>query len=148
MILFQTVCLFMGFLLNSAILGTTLFYQPGGMMNNFSWPNSTWMVTAFGRKKQDRIARNVGFSETKTNNLIIYPNPNQGDFRIILPESLKDKEKQSIKIYEISGRLVTESQFRSGENQITISLPFRNRGIYYAVFENKKTRNIGKIIVQ
>ena len=80
--------------------------------------------------------------------LIIYPNPSNGNFVL---QQLKTVDKKSlqngnIEIYDVYGQKVFQSQINSTKYEIHLDLP---GGIYFYKFKDKeKIKGTGKIILQ
>lgn len=74
-------------------------------------------------------------SNTSVTELVAFPNPTNGDFKI---KFNSNKEKNDIVIYDIQGRLVFENKDERtlGKNEVTINNEFAS-GIYIVKVENK-----------
>ena len=82
------------------------------------------------------IATGVGeLSNTSVSELIAFPNPTNGDFKI---KFNSNKEKNDVVIYDIQGRLVFQDKDERtiGKNELVISNEFAS-GIYIVKVEDK-----------
>jgi hypothetical protein len=82
------------------------------------------------------IATGVGeLSNTSVTELIAFPNPTNGDFKI---KFNSNKEKSDVVIYDIQGRLVFQNKDERtiGKNELVISNEFAS-GIYIVKVEDK-----------
>lgn len=59
----------------------------------------------------------------------IYPNPSTGVFTISKPSSLK--EKLTIRLYSLEGKLIIEKIFQQNEQSIVMDISEQSKGIYY-----------------
>ena len=91
----------------------------------------------------------VGVDEQALNNnhgfqdLIIFPNPNNGVFSISLKNAIA---KYEVKIYAVPGEKVFQSEISSSQSEINLNL---SNGMYfYQVKDNKQFISTGKLIVQ
>ena len=81
-----------------------------------------------------------------TNPILIYPNPNEGNFSIVY--KIGETETGTLKIYDFSGREVLNEQLKSGKNALSIDARNFEAGIYFyqAVVGNKRIAE-DKIVV-
>ncbi len=81
------------------------------------------------------LCSNLGISEVNQTKLTLYPNPNNGTFKV------DSKDAAAYQIYDINGRLMKEGVLKNGQNSIQTQLP---KGLY--IFKSKQSTS--KIIVQ
>jgi len=79
----------------------------------------------------------VGLNEQDEAMIRIYPNPNEGSFRLINPYN----EEMLVSIYSVYGQMVTEIMIKPGDN----SLPLANtsKGTYVIRFSSKNGKILG-----
>lgn len=82
-------------------------------------------------------------STPDSNGILIYPNPNDGEFRI--SKWLEKEEISEIEIYSIDGRKVYQEKPTVSEN-IEISVPDLSPGIYTLVIKSRKNSYSGKFV--
>jgi len=90
------------------------------------------------------VLQSVEEIKNDLNNLIIYPNPTNGEFKIKL--NTKTPTKTNIKIYNINGCKLFEKQFFQ-TNEITINNIQFEKGIYFVKIETEKFVNTKKLII-
>ncbi|MBI2280645.1 MAG: T9SS type A sorting domain-containing protein [Bacteroidetes bacterium] len=61
--------------------------------------------------------------------VVIYPNPSTGVFTISKPSSLK--EKLTIRLYSLEGKLIIEKIFQESEQSMVMDIAEQSKGIYY-----------------
>jgi len=59
----------------------------------------------------------------------IFPNPSTGKFNIFKPLSLK--EKLTIRLYSLEGKLIIEKIFQQNEQSMVMDISEQSKGIYY-----------------
>lgn len=67
----------------------------------------------------------IGASEFGVPNLMVYPNPSNGEFTLLL-----DREMESFKVLDLSGREVDAKVLHSGEREVRVTMELAS-GIYY-----------------
>lgn len=90
----------------------------------------------------------VGINEIDSNKrkTKIYPQPNNGVFT--LEYELKNNESGTIKIHDISGKLVASYPLIAAKNSLQINANDLNNGVYlYQVVVNGKTVNADKLVI-
>ena len=104
-----------------------------------------WMVT-LGTECSQRLA-----SETESNlsnEVAIFPNPVTNTTTISF--SLSQSQKVSLKIFDVSGRLVStlaDKIFEAGENELVWNADEVNAGIYFLQFQSAENLQTEKWIV-
>ncbi|MES2681722.1 MAG: T9SS type A sorting domain-containing protein, partial [Bacteroidota bacterium] len=114
-------------------LGITTTYTLTGTDNNGC--SKTTTVTQF-------VATCIGLDEEvgKGRGLNIYPNPNNGEFTIML----NDKNERTMEIMDVTGRIIL-AQTISGDEVKVMMNSFAN-GIYYVSVKTNISREVFKII--
>ena len=100
--------------------------------NSFTFMNTM----SFSGTITVNIATGVGeLSSTSVTELVAFPNPTNGDFKI---KFNSNKEKSDVVIYDIQGRLVFQNKDERivGKNELVISNEFAS-GIYIVKVEDK-----------
>ncbi len=88
-------------------------------------------------------------SVSKTSELIIYPNPNNGVFDIILPEEMKNQNTIILQLSDLAGRNVFQKNLSANENTVKIDVSILPEGIYlYDLILNNSQTQHGKFVVQ
>ena len=75
--------------------------------------------------------------------IIIYPNPNQGVFNLLVP---KDSQG-SYKVFNILGQQVYEQVFSATAERVLVSLPNLSKGVYNLVLEIDNEKIVEKITI-
>ena len=85
-----------------------------------------------------------------SNNLVVYPNPNKGEFTISFDSSLSDNSDVNVDIYDVSGRLVYKNTFTNNTVRFneTISLDNVASGVYIANISKGLNITSQKIIIE
>ncbi|MBI4930950.1 MAG: T9SS type A sorting domain-containing protein [Bacteroidetes bacterium] len=87
--------------------------------------------------------------EIQNQDMIIYPNPNNGSFTIKLTdEGELQNINYTIEIYNTLGEKVTQSVIPSGVRNLTIDLSERPKGIYFIKATSRENVFTEKVIVQ
>ena len=81
----------------------------------------------------------------KTEEILIYPNPSDATFNIILPER---KEAVEMQIRDISGQLVHSETVDNGTQKAIYNATQLSPGIYFISFTSSEMNVNRKIIVQ
>jgi hypothetical protein len=79
----------------------------------------------------------------KCNSLVIYPNPNNGIFKINSKSALS-----SIEIYNLTGKLLYSDYNLKRQTSFEINLPKLQKGIYFARIQDGKEIMTEKIIIE
>lgn len=82
-------------------------------------------------------------SHTMKNQLMVYPNPNNGDFTV---DSGLDGEAE-LQIFDISGKQVSKT-FMVSKGENSINAPELNTGIYFLKFKSGAQTHVEKIVVK
>ena len=83
-----------------------------------------------------------------SNSVNLLPNPNNGNFSLIINNEYKGSV--SVKIFDITSRLIDQRVINKGSDIITenINLPKLNKGLYFISVENENSKVIKKFIVE
>ena len=104
--------------------------------------DQVWVTTSSGISKITDVPAHI--NNTVNDDLIIYPNPSNGEF--IFKSSLK---KYQVKIYNIQGELIF-SEKKNSYGELKINLSHIPKGVYIAKVENLTNSNttIKKLIIE
>ncbi|WP_179020878.1 S8 family serine peptidase [Winogradskyella forsetii] len=85
-----------------------------------------------------------------TNNLVVFPNPNKGEFTISFDSNLSNNEDVKVEIHDISGRIVYNKNFVNNTVQFnkTINLGGVASGVYIANISKGSHITSHKIIIE
>ncbi|WP_300488558.1 reprolysin-like metallopeptidase [Flavobacterium sp.] len=143
---------------NPGISGTVLPTQP---LSAFNGQNSTgnWTLRISDAYNQDggvlnswslnicTVSAALGLTETKLNNFMIYPNPNNGSFHVqFTPDAANTTE---ITVFDISGRRIYNRNFQTTTifNE-SIQLENTQSGIYLVTVKNGDRQETQKIVIR
>lgn len=134
-----------GIILNTIDGGSTwsILFGGGGtsVLTNVFFPNSNvgYVVGNLGTILKI-TSYTIGFNDIDTdNNLIIFPNPTNGNFRLNLPSTAKH-----IQILNSLGQIVERKNI---ENETDIDFEFKESGVYFVQIATNKLSFTKKIIV-
>ncbi|WP_298555307.1 T9SS type A sorting domain-containing protein [uncultured Algibacter sp.] len=77
--------------------------------------------------------------------LMIYPNPNKGNFTI---ENKNGLEINAVEIFDVSGRLITKNKLSSPSNKTNINLNHVDSGVYFVKIHVYGTTSTRRIIIE
>ncbi len=104
------------------------------LSNNKYYPFRIPQNDSGANKKQSEIVRNSSLNSPS--NISIYPNPNKGEFTVLLNE-LTVKEGYSIYVYDIIGRRIYSEKIV--EKKLSYNIKLNNaKGTYIVRIENKR----------
>ena len=83
---------------------------------------------------------------TKTNQLLIYANPNSGLCTIDIPDDLKREKTLSLIVFDAQGKVIEKVPVEIIEDHIFLNIQAQATGIYDVVLTNGKKTYIGKIV--
>ena len=109
------------------------FNEDGGVLNN--WSLNICTISP------------LGTTESKLNNFVIYPNPNNGSFQVQFnPDASNTIE---VHVFDISGRQIFKKDFQ-GTNLFNESINLQNTqsGIYLVTVKNGDRQETQKIIIR
>lgn len=111
------------------------FNEDGGVLN--SWSLNICTVSAAV----------LGTVENKLSNFILYPNPNNGSFRVQF--SSDSNSTTEITVFDISGRRIYNQSFQSAVNfNESIQLQNAQSGIYLVTVKNGERQETQKIVIR
>ncbi|MBK5285550.1 MAG: T9SS type A sorting domain-containing protein, partial [Bacteroidia bacterium] len=104
-----------------------------------------WMVT-LGTGCSQRLAAET--ENNLSNEVAIFPNPVTNTTTISF--SLTQSQNVSLKIFDVSGRLVStlaDKIFEAGENELAWNAEDVNAGIYFLRFQSAENLQMEKLVV-
>ena len=87
----------------------------------------------------------IGFNESTTSELSIYPNPNNGEFNLAITSSSNDL---LVEVTDVQGRVIYTKQYHTNTIKETISLYGVAAGIYYVTANNGLTVATERLIIK
>lgn len=119
-------------------------YYEDGKKQLKKWldPANTGMLSIGGMSQK---SVDVEDEKAEHNKIVIYPNPSDGVFNIILPEFNNDD--MDIEVYNISGRLVHKELLPSG-HQLNMHLNQLETGVYFIRLSSEHYHASSRIIIQ
>ena len=116
-------------------------------------PGTTTTITALGDYSQDDIFvvkydLSSGIeSKNDSNSLIIYSNPNSGDFTIKVPYDMSREKSLIVSVYDQLGNLVFQKNMAVNQDLIGVNLETASQGLYVVSLGNGYKYYYGKIVV-
>lgn len=87
-----------------------------------------------------------GIEELSSNDFKIYPNPAKNNLQLIINNEHLNINFTDIQIYDLTGKMVTNSPFEKGDRGIDIS--YLNEGIYFLKIKTKQASFSKKLIIK
>jgi hypothetical protein len=81
-------------------------------------------------------------------NLVVYANPNQGNFRIEVPQRMLRAERLNLKILDQQGRIVSETSVSAIGDRLTIEVGELNSGLYELLLSDGKQMARGRVVIE
>jgi PKD repeat protein len=148
---------------NSITTGSAPFsgtYRPEGNLSNFNGetPTGNWILTVTDDAGGDTgqinfwslelcLSPTIGVEENSFEDFVIYPNPNNGSFNIMM--NTASNNNINVEIYDIRGRVIFNNTYESTArfNQ-EITLNNAQSGMYLVKISDGERQTIQKIIVE
>jgi len=86
----------------------------------------------------------IGIDERQGNDLMIFPNPTKGNFKIIPANG--DKGELEVQVTDIDGRIILEKQY-NGAKEYEVDLSQANAGTYQILIKTEKYVVVRKLII-
>lgn len=80
--------------------------------------------------------------------LLIYANPNQGSFRLVLPEALRYAPKLVLRVYDATGRHLHEQVLERHEERPKVDVWNVSPGFYMVTVSDGKRTYSGNMVVE
>ena len=80
--------------------------------------------------------------------LLIYANPNQGSFRIVMPEGLRYASNLLLRVYDATGRAIHQQKLDIGDERPKVDLFGVSPGFYMVTIGNGQQSYGGNLVVQ
>ncbi|MFZ5553720.1 MAG: T9SS type A sorting domain-containing protein [Bacteroidota bacterium] len=119
------------------------FFEDGVVLNCFH-ENNEDIILYLGNASD---CASVGIDENKTSieNTILSPNPNNGKFKLDITSSFFPS-KTIITITDITGRLIYQFSPSEAFPSISIDIPDRSGGLYFAIIDDGRKKEVVKFI--
>ncbi len=93
------------------------------------------------------VKNNTSIEKVKKNNgIIVYPNPNNGDFRVLIEGW---SGKTSLQLVSVTGRVEYSNSFTFfDKTDIHIDVRFLSKGVYYLIFTNDVKKRVKRLIIE
>jgi hypothetical protein len=86
-----------------------------------------------------------GIGENESGSLRIEPNPNSGDFSVMLPDRIREG---TVLICDLAGRAVFSDDFNGATGKLNISVPGLKPGYYALTITNTKAKFTGTLVIR
>jgi hypothetical protein len=96
--------------------------------------------------KSDPITGIEEKSQTFSNELIIYANPNTGKCNITIPDEFRHAKNLVLKIVDNNGKMIQNAAVIMDQDKVSLNITAEAKGIYNAILSNGKKSNTGKIV--
>jgi Secretion system C-terminal sorting domain/Reeler domain len=91
---------------------------------------------------------NTGISDPTLPSALIFPNPNNGQFTVKIPESMQNNDG-TLEILNVSGNTVTKTKYTSKNNRdIHMDISSSPRGVYFLILQNPSENKFEKFIIK
>jgi hypothetical protein len=80
--------------------------------------------------------------------LLIYANPNQGSFRLVVPEAVRHARDLVLRVYDGTGRLLQQQKLDMGEERPKVDLFGVSPGFYMVTLGNGQRTYSGMVVVE
>lgn len=108
----------------------------GNQWYPFDDANNSWGISASLAILPTTCPLSTGFNSTSTvasNNIIIYPNPNNGHFKIL---TTLGEQTTEVTITDLVGRVITSHKEKTGNNYMQFDLSNQPNGIYFVTVQS------------
>ncbi len=94
------------------------------------------------------VDNTVGMEKEREHNLLIFPNPNNGTFKLLLRR--ENRQPIHLKIFSSVGKVVFSQDYNNLEKTGTLSLniPGITPGLYFVVIEQNRHRVVKKLLIK
>jgi hypothetical protein len=128
------------------LVDTYPFRQPERVYFNPYNADEVW-VSSFGNgMKMGSMNGTTGTIDFAEPTVKLYPNPNQGEFKLILPPSAISPV--TVGIYDLAGRIVTKSESLQNGTEITVTANGLTNGLYLIKANWEGGSWAGKMLVE
>jgi hypothetical protein len=98
-------------------------------------------------KDNARKAKNVKTFETLGNDVLLFPNPNNGNFTLKY-DFVKDITEAEVMVEDVTGKLIYAAKLNVTNRSINMDLSNTRNGIYFVkVISNKEIISVNKVII-
>jgi hypothetical protein len=149
----------MGFLAidNTVLRSNDVYVEPTGELTLWTSFESTCNIPPFSLVADGirdiimvRHAPIVGIPTVgqRMGNLVVYANPNQGNFRIEVPEHILRAERLNLKILDQQGRVVSERSVSAVGDHLTMEVGELSSGLYELLLSDGKQTARGRVVIE
>lgn len=94
------------------------------------------------------LPTNIAFKASTDERLMIYANPNQGSFRIVMPEGLRYASNLMLRVYDAAGRQLHQQKLDIGNERPKVDLFSASPGFYMVTIGNGQQSYSGNLVVE
>lgn len=98
--------------------------------------------------KLDLVVGIQTFKNNDDDRLLIYANPNQGSFRLVLPEALSHASKLTLRVYDATGRHLHEQTLDRNEERPRVDVWNVSPGFYMVTVSDGHRTYSGNMVVE
>jgi hypothetical protein len=125
---------------NSDCFGQFANPATGGHQLDSYWTRNLALATFFAPTIDTNDCNGLGIEQFEsTNQLLIFPNPNNGSFTVNFPKNIKGESRLEIK--DLSGRVQYETRIEMNENSFAWEGDLK-RGVYFLKLEELSSKRI------
>ena len=86
--------------------------------------------------------------ERRSNQLLIYANPNEGKCSITVPDEFRHEKNLTLSIYDAKGTLIQQGSVQMNDDKVRVNIEQQAKGVYNVTLGNGKKNYSGKIIFE
>jgi hypothetical protein len=91
---------------------------------------------------------NTGIEDPTPTDALISPNPNNGHFKVAIPESMRSSDG-TLEILNTSGKSVHKSKYKAANiTDLQIDISSSTKGVYFLVLQNTSANKFEKFIIK
>ncbi len=100
------------------------------------------------RKKFGKTGTTSSKRILEDNRLTIYPNPNNQNFTIVVPEALAQGNTAHLSIFDNSGRVIKDEETDINGNRVNANIGTVQKGFYTVILSNGHRKFTGRVMVE
>lgn len=122
--------------------------------STFTWGAFEVQAVPFsGNGMIAELSSMTGFASIKAliledGQLTIYPNPSKGSCIVMVPEPFVGKERLSLEVYSLDGRIMHQQRLFLGFERTRVDLSALSHGVYTVHISDGKSRYVGLMVVE